>query len=184
MLSWCSVFAFSGYVAAIECSRVQVERPSCSTSGGHSGGIVPGEVVVGVGFVLDGELSDLACLVRLRQAATEVQVRQLERFVSFRFCRCNAVVMLRTACRLCRGRRPWVTGPWSHCLTLCASLRGFGWTSLVDLYWRSCALVGPRPFCNVELGVARGGNEVVQRKKFFKMISNTRRRGDPEIAGR
>ena len=85
MLSWCSVFAVSGYVAAMECSRVQVERPSSSTSGGHSGGIVLGEGVAGaargtVGVVLvlvDGELSDLACLVRFFQAATEVQVRQL-----------------------------------------------------------------------------------------------------------
>lgn len=99
MLSWCSVFAFSGYVAAIECRRVQVERPSSSTSGGQSGGIVLEEKVAGAArgvvgvvlvvlvlVVLEGELelSILACLVRLRQAATEVQVRQLERSVSFR----------------------------------------------------------------------------------------------------
>jgi hypothetical protein len=45
MLSWCSVFAFSGYVAAIECRSVQVERPSCSTSGGHSAGVSLGEGV-------------------------------------------------------------------------------------------------------------------------------------------
>lgn len=85
------MFAFSGYVAAIECRRVQVERPSCSTSGGQSEGIVLGEEVAGaargvvgvvlVVLVLEGELelSTLACLVRLRQAATEVQVRQLKR---------------------------------------------------------------------------------------------------------
>lgn len=39
MSAWCSASACSGYVAAIVWSRVQVERPSCSTSGGHSGGI-------------------------------------------------------------------------------------------------------------------------------------------------
>lgn len=77
----------------MECSRVQVERPSSSTSGGHSGGLELGEEVaeavrgvVGVVFVLvvlEGELSDLACLVRLRQAATEVHVRQLKRLLAF-----------------------------------------------------------------------------------------------------
>jgi hypothetical protein len=34
------VSAFSGYVAAMEWSRVQVERPSSSTSGGQSVGIL------------------------------------------------------------------------------------------------------------------------------------------------
>lgn len=143
MLSWCSVFAFSGYVAAIECRRVQVERPSCSTSGGQSGGIVLGEEVAGaargvVGVVLvvlvvlavlegELELSALACLVRLRQAATEVQVRHLVRSVSFRRCRFNSSARVRTACHLCRGQRPWATGPWCRRRTLCArSLRGSG----------------------------------------------------------
>ncbi len=45
MSSWCWVEAFSGYVAAMVCRRVQVERPSCSTSGGQSGGISVGSGV-------------------------------------------------------------------------------------------------------------------------------------------
>jgi hypothetical protein len=79
------VFAFSGYVAAIECSSVQVERPSCSTSGGHSAGVSLGECVVAAakagaeavdwfGFAGD---SALACFVKARHEATDVQVRQL-----------------------------------------------------------------------------------------------------------
>lgn len=78
-----------------------MERPRTSTSGGHSGGIVladgvAGAVrgVVGVVIVVVGpvdvdvdvdvgevevelEVSALACFVRLRHAASEVQVRQL-----------------------------------------------------------------------------------------------------------
>lgn len=70
-----------------------MERPRTSTSGGHSGGIVlaDGVVVVVVGPVdvdvdadvdeaeveVELEVSALACFVRLRHAATEVQVRQL-----------------------------------------------------------------------------------------------------------
>lgn len=99
IFSWCSAFAFSGYVAAIECSNVQVERPSCSTSGGQSEGVSLGEGVaaaaragvevvilpvfeledVEVGFGLDAFLSS-ACLVNARHEATEVQVRQLVGF--------------------------------------------------------------------------------------------------------
>jgi hypothetical protein len=120
----------------MECSRVQVERPSSSTSGGHSGGMELGEEVVGgvrgvVGVVfvlveLEGELSDLACLVRLRQAATEVHVRQLRRLLAFGIV-VKSFAEGRTACRLCQGQRPWATGPWSRCPTLCArSLRGSG----------------------------------------------------------
>lgn len=74
------------------CKRVQVDRPSCSTSGGQSGGISLGDGVEGVfrgtvGVVIvvvvdeedeaEEDESDLACFVRARQAATEVQVRQL-----------------------------------------------------------------------------------------------------------
>lgn len=84
--------AFSGYVAAIEWRRVQVERPSASTSGGQSEGIelageVAGaargavEVVFVLVLVLDGvvaEGSDLACFVRARQEDIDVHVRQLE----------------------------------------------------------------------------------------------------------
>lgn len=99
------MFAFSGYVAAIEWRRVQVERPSSSTSGGHSGGYPLGEgadgvasgtagvVAVVVGVVdedvdvdeeddEDGWVLALACFVRARQAATDVQVRQLDDCVS------------------------------------------------------------------------------------------------------
>ena len=79
------MLAFSGYVAAIECRSVQVERPSCSTSGGQSAGVSLREGVVAaagadvevvVWFVLVG-VSALACFVRARHEATDVQVRQL-----------------------------------------------------------------------------------------------------------
>lgn len=103
MSFWCSAFAFSGYVAAIVCSRVQVERPSCSTSGGHSGGVSLGDWVEGaasgtVGVVIvdeefdevvgedededEDDVSALACFARARQAAADVQVRQLGDCVS------------------------------------------------------------------------------------------------------
>jgi hypothetical protein len=69
---------------------------------------------------VDEELSDLACLVRFFQAATEVQVRQLEIslvcVVSWQLVN----VEERTACRPCRGQRPWATGLWSRCQTHCA----------------------------------------------------------------
>lgn len=88
------MFAFSGYVAAIECSSVHVERPSSSTSGGQFEGISLGEGVaaaatVGVEVVIllvfdvedEVELGFVllrsACLVNARHEATEVQVRQL-----------------------------------------------------------------------------------------------------------
>jgi hypothetical protein len=76
------------------CRRVQVERPSSSTSGGQSGGISVGwgvewEVVAGVGIVEgdddeveaveeEGEVCD-CCFVRARHEAIDVQVRQLRR---------------------------------------------------------------------------------------------------------
>lgn len=81
--------AFSGYVAAIEWRRVQVERPRASTSGGQSEGIELGEGVAGAarGFVevvevvlVDGvfaEGSAWACFVRARQEDIDVHVRQL-----------------------------------------------------------------------------------------------------------
>lgn len=88
------MFAFSGYVAAIECSSVHVERPSSSTSGGQSEGVSLGEgvaaaaraaVEVVILLVLDVDdevelefvLLRSACLVNARHEATEVQVRQL-----------------------------------------------------------------------------------------------------------
>lgn len=87
------MFAFSGYVAAIECSSVHVERPSSSTSGGQSEGVSLGERVaaaakaevevgillvldVGVEVELEFVLLRSACLVNARHEATEVQVRQ------------------------------------------------------------------------------------------------------------
>lgn len=79
--------AFSGYVAAIEWRRVQVERPRASTSGGQSEGIELGEGVAGAarGFVevvvedddVFAEGSAWACFVRARQEDIDVQVRQL-----------------------------------------------------------------------------------------------------------
>ena len=84
MLFWCSVLAFSGYVAAIECRSVQVERPSCSTSGGQSEGSSLGEGVaaaasagVEVVVLVLAELFMSACFVNARHEATEVQVRHL-----------------------------------------------------------------------------------------------------------
>ena len=91
MSSWCCADAFSGYVAAMVCRRVQVDRPSCSTSGGQSEGISVGwgvnwEVVAGVEIVVEvddvaveeeGEVCD-CCFVRARHEAIDVQVRQLE----------------------------------------------------------------------------------------------------------
>lgn len=67
------------------CRRVQVERPSCSTSGGQSGrGLVGGlgsGVVVGMDAELELELEmdgPVVCdLVRAAHEAKEVQVRQL-----------------------------------------------------------------------------------------------------------
>lgn len=55
------------------CRRVQVERPSCSTSGGQSGGGMAGEEE-GVVDDAEGAVWDL---VRAAQEAREVQVRQL-----------------------------------------------------------------------------------------------------------
>lgn len=89
--------AFSGYVAAIVCRSVQVERPSASTSGGQSEGMEGSGCVAGaargvVGVVDVAEFavvvledvgeSALACFVRARHEDTEVQVRQLRGFVS------------------------------------------------------------------------------------------------------
>lgn len=83
------MLAFSGYVAAIECSSVQVERPRASTSGGQSEGVSLGEGVAaaasaGVEMVpllvlgVEAEVDFLsACFVNARHEATEVQVRQL-----------------------------------------------------------------------------------------------------------
>lgn len=83
--------AFSGYAAAIECRRVQVERPSSSTSGGHSDGVegaaADAEAARGVVDVVilsaeeeSGEVwfeSVFACFARARHEAAEVHVRQL-----------------------------------------------------------------------------------------------------------
>lgn len=100
--------AFSGYVAAIECSSVHVERPSSSTSGGQSEGVpledgvaaaakaavevavllveVEDEVEVEFGAALLAFLKS-ACLVNARHEATEVQLRQLGGGYVSLFCR-------------------------------------------------------------------------------------------------
>ena len=87
----CSIVAFFGYVAVMEWRSVQVDRPSCSTSGGHSAWVGAGREegnldseVVG-GFATESleveveaaAVGALACLVRARQDAAEVQSRQL-----------------------------------------------------------------------------------------------------------
>lgn len=84
MSACCWVLAVSGYVAAIECRRVQVERPRASTSGGQSGGIEgigEGLVVVSVSVVFVVELGDpeagLDCFVMASHEDTDVHVRQL-----------------------------------------------------------------------------------------------------------
>lgn len=88
------MFAFSGYVAAIECSSVHVERPSSSTSGGQSERVSLGEgvaaaaragveVVILLVFEVEVEVElefvflRSACLVNASHEETEVQVRQL-----------------------------------------------------------------------------------------------------------
>lgn len=66
----------------MECRSVQVERPSCSTSAGQSGG---GASAAGAAAAVDerareevdGEVSDVDFLVIAAQEAKEVQDRQL-----------------------------------------------------------------------------------------------------------
>lgn len=61
-------------------SSVQVERPSCSTSGGHSGDVLlPEEVEVDASAAPAAALlpADEALLVIARQDAADVQVRHL-----------------------------------------------------------------------------------------------------------
>lgn len=62
--------------------------------------------VVLVLVLVDGELSDLACLVRFFQAATEVQVRQLVILLDPFFCSRRRINVERTVCHPCRGQRP------------------------------------------------------------------------------
>lgn len=61
------------------CRRVQVERPSCSTSGGQSGGGMVGVEVTAeeAEAVVDDAEGAVWDLVRAAQEAREVQVRQL-----------------------------------------------------------------------------------------------------------
>lgn len=65
----------------MECSNVQLERPSCSTSGGQSGGgaredredvVCAGDVVVDI---VDGD--EVSCLAIAAHAPNEVHERQL-----------------------------------------------------------------------------------------------------------
>lgn len=86
MSACCWVLAVSGYVAAIECRRVQVERPRASTSGGQSEGMEGiGEALVvvfaSVAFVVElgDPVAGLDCFVMASQEDTDVQVRQLLR---------------------------------------------------------------------------------------------------------
>ena len=61
------------------CKKVQVERPSASTSGGQSGGgsWVEAEDVEVVEWVVDGVAEALSFLVMAAQEEKEVQERQL-----------------------------------------------------------------------------------------------------------
>ena len=70
MMDWVSRGAAAGYVAAILCRSVQVERPSSSTSGGQSG---VGEAI-GAGALAFLPAEDFIIAI---QAADEVQVRHL-----------------------------------------------------------------------------------------------------------
>jgi hypothetical protein len=119
----------AGYVAAIECSSVQVERPSCSTSGGQSRGMVrvaaapvvataAAAVAVAVEekfwlvVVVLGFNEDLA---KALKADPEEQVRQLgERYCQSRLPSLyerlakerGQVICELTACHPCPARRP------------------------------------------------------------------------------
>ena len=70
MIDWVSGGAAGGYVAAMLCRSVQVERPSSSTSGGQSEG---GEAT-GAGALVFFPVEDFIMAI---QAADEVQVRHL-----------------------------------------------------------------------------------------------------------
>lgn len=118
----------AGYVAAIECSSVQVERPSCSTSGGQSRGMVrvvaaPVVATAAVAAVAVEEKFWLVVVVlgfnedlaKALKAEPEEQVRQLEE----RYCQSRLPSLYErlakergqvecelTACRPCPARRP------------------------------------------------------------------------------
>lgn len=74
-----------GYVAAIECNKVHVERPSASTSGGQSRGIEKvaaapvNAAAAAVGFIDDGLAAPgfKEFLANALNAEPEEQVRQL-----------------------------------------------------------------------------------------------------------
>lgn len=78
----CSLEAEVGYEAVRECRSVHVERPSCSTSGGHSEDVLEVVVVVGVAEARTAPAATLleaaeAFLAIVRQDAAEVQRRHL-----------------------------------------------------------------------------------------------------------
>lgn len=148
----CSLFAVSGYVAAIVCSSVHVDRPSASTSGGQSAGVVLAAGLAGaargtvVVVVLEGvEDSARACLVRARHEATEVQVRQLE-FVNGMCIRCTGAVG-RTAFRPCRELLPWAVAS-GRCLATLWGLAGREHDFVLGIE-RQPALEEPRPWLRV-----------------------------------
>ncbi len=79
----------------MECSSVQVLRPSSSTSGGQSFRMVGAAATV---------LSDLVCD---EKAANELQVRQLrDQNVSEDPHGFLEIALVRTVCHLCQGRGP------------------------------------------------------------------------------
>jgi hypothetical protein len=96
----------------MECKRVQVERPSVSTSGGQSereaGGSGSVEVDEEVEEDDEGEDEEEALvwdLVMAAQAAKDVQVRQLG--WGFQYDRLELERAKRTVFHLYRGRRLW-----------------------------------------------------------------------------
>jgi len=79
VLNWRDGSARDGYVAVKECRSVQVERPSCSTSGGHSDGASESagrdEARVEEDEVEEGDAA-VSFLVMDAQEANDVQERQ------------------------------------------------------------------------------------------------------------
>lgn len=134
--------AVVGYVAARECRKVQVERPSSSTSGGHSGleeedeeeeelldaavaidlGIgredVFGDWVCGWDCDCDCDCDCWACLASAFHEAADVQVRHLfHSFISSQY-PCSIISLMyskiHTVCHLCPAPRLWAGSyPWS-----------------------------------------------------------------------
>lgn len=131
--------AVSGYVAARECRKVQVERPRSSTSGGHSGLVVgaweellvavEAAVVMDLGIVTEEDgveaspgwdwdlLCDCgcncACLESARHDAADVQRRHLLHRLVRMSHSWSLEESIHTVCHLYPGPCLWADCPWS-----------------------------------------------------------------------